>query len=93
MNFLCDHVSWIFLPVKIIIEVSENGTDFVEAASREFETTEFDQDITPVHMEYEFSPVKTSKLKITARSLKKCPEWHRGAGQPSWIFIDEIVVE
>ena len=93
MNFLCDHVSWIFLPFEVIIWASENGTDFVRVASREFETTKFDQDITPVHMEYEFSPVKASKIKITARSLKKCPEWHRGAGQPSWIFIDEIVVE
>lgn len=93
MNFLCDHVSWIFLPAEVIIEASENGTDFATVASRKFETTGFDQDIIPVHMEYVFSPVKTSKLKITALSLKKCPEWHRGAGQPSWIFIDEIVVE
>jgi len=93
MNFLCDHVSWIFLPSEVIIEASENGTDFVTVASRKFETTGFNQDIIPVHMEYEFPPVKASKLKITARSLKKCPEWHRGAGQPSWIFVDEIVVE
>ncbi|MDZ7632911.1 MAG: DUF4838 domain-containing protein [Bacteroidales bacterium] len=93
MNFLCDHVSWIFLPSEVIIEASENGTDFVIVASRKFATTTFDQDIIPVHMDYEFPPVKISKLRITARSLKKCPEWHRGAGQPSWIFIDEIVVE
>jgi hexosaminidase len=44
-------------------------------------------------MEFEFPSVAASKLRITARSLKVCPEWHRGAGQPSWIFIDEIVVE
>lgn len=93
MNFLCDHVSWIFLPSEVTIEASENGTDFNTVASGKYKTTKFDQDITPVHMEYEFSPVNTLKLKITARSLKKCPEWHRGAGQPSWIFIDEIVVE
>jgi len=93
MNFLCDHVSWIFLPAEVIIEASDNGTDFVTVASRKIETTGFNQDIIPVHMELEFPPVKTSKLKITARSLKKCPEWHRGAGQPSWIFVDEIVVE
>jgi len=93
MNFLCDHVSWIFLPSEVIIETSDNGTDFICVAEEKIETNGFDQDITPVYMEYEFPPVKTSKLKITARSLKKCPDWHRGAGQPSWIFIDEIVVE
>jgi hypothetical protein len=93
MNFLCDHVSWIFLPSEVIIETSENGTDWHAVASRKYETTSFNQDIVPVHMEFEFTPEEVSKLKITARSLKRCPEWHRGAGQPSWIFIDEIVVE
>jgi len=93
MNFLCDHVSWIFLPSEVIIETSANGTDYVTAASRKYETTRFNQDIIPVNMEFEFASEKVSKLRITARSLKKCPEWHRGAGQPSWIFIDEIVIE
>jgi len=93
MNFLCDHVSWIFLPSEVIIETSANGTDWHTVASRRYETTRFDQDIIPVNMEFEFAPEEVSKLKITARSLKRCPEWHRGAGQPSWIFIDEIVVE
>lgn len=93
MNFLSDHVSWIFLPAEVTIEISGNGKEFVTVASRKYETTEFDQDIVPVHMEFEFPPVTASKLRITARSLKVCPEWHRGAGQPSWIFIDEIVVE
>ncbi len=93
MNFLSDHVSWIFLPPEVIIEISGNGEEFVTVASRKFETTVFNQDIIPVYIEFEFPPVTASKLRITARSLKVCPEWHRGAGQPSWIFIDEIVVE
>ncbi|MHC1730833.1 MAG: DUF4838 domain-containing protein [Bacteroidales bacterium] len=93
MNFLCDHVSWIFLPSEVIIETSANGTDWHAVASRKYETTRFNQDIVPVNIEFEFAPEEVSKLKITARSLKRCPEWHRGAGQPSWIFTDEIVVE
>jgi len=93
MNFLCDHVSWIFLPSEVIIETSENGTAWHTVASRKYETAGFNQDIVPVHMEFEFEPGEVSKLRVTAKSLKRCPDWHRGAGQPSWIFIDEIVVE
>lgn len=76
-----------------LILAGNNGTNWRAVASRKFETTRFNQDIVPVNMEFEFAPQELSKLRITAKSLKKCPEWHRGAGQPSWIFIDEIVVE
>jgi hypothetical protein len=93
MNFLCDHVSWIFLPTEIKVETSADGVLFDSVAGGRYKTTSFDQDITPVYMEYEFPEVKAGKIRITAKSMKKCPEWHRGAGMPSWIFIDEIVVE
>jgi len=93
MNFLCDHVSWIFLPEEVNIEVSTDGKTFDTVASGKFPTLTFDQDITPVHMEFEFPAVPAQKIRVTAVSMKKCPEWHRGAGMPSWIFCDEIVVE
>jgi hypothetical protein len=32
-------------------------------------------------------------LKVEARSLKTCPDWHIGAGKKCWIFTDEIVVQ
>ncbi len=93
MNFLCDHVSWIFLPEEVKIEVSTDGKTYSTVARRKYPTLSFDQDITPVYMEYEFPPVVARKIRVTAISMKKCPDWHRGAGMPSWIFCDEIVVE
>jgi hypothetical protein len=32
-------------------------------------------------------------VRITASSMKKCPDWHRGSGFSSWIFCDEIIIE
>ncbi len=93
MNFLCDHVSWIFLPEEIKIEVSADGRNFTAVASGRYPTTRFDQDITPVYMHFKIPETVASKIRITAVSLKNCPEWHRGAGMPSWIFCDEILVE
>ncbi len=29
-------------------------------------------------------------LKIVAKPLKKLPSWHPGAGEPAWVFVDEI---
>ena len=31
-------------------------------------------------------------FKIIVRNPKVLPAWHDGAGQPSWIFIDEIIL-
>jgi hypothetical protein len=37
-------------------------------------------------------PVGTSYryYKFTVTNLKKLPSWHRGKGEPAWIFVDEL---
>ncbi len=37
-------------------------------------------------------PLQTRYIKIRANSLKKAPYWHHGAGLPSWIFADEVII-
>jgi arylsulfatase len=32
-------------------------------------------------------------VRVRARNLGRCPEWHPGAGGLAWLFVDEIVVE
>ena len=32
-------------------------------------------------------------MSIQARNIGKCPEWHSGAGEPAWLFADEIIIE
>lgn len=32
-------------------------------------------------------------LKIQADNMDTAPDWHHGAGLPSWIFVDEVIVE
>jgi hypothetical protein len=31
-------------------------------------------------------------IRVRARSVGVCPEWHAGAGGPAWVFADEIRV-
>jgi hypothetical protein len=37
--------------------------------------------------------IRARYIKIIGQSMKKAPVWHHGAGLPSWIFIDEVMVE
>lgn len=93
MNFLRDFVSWIFLPEEVRIELSADGKNYREAAMVRNVITDRRFGVEPVYHSLEFRPEETRFIKVSALSMKKCPLWHRGSGQPSWIFCDEIIVE
>ena len=38
-------------------------------------------------------PQETQYVKVIAKNIGLCPEWHKGAGNKSWIFADEIIIE
>lgn len=38
------------------------------------------------------NPSQWRYIKIKAESLKQAPYWHHGAGLPSWVFADEVIV-
>jgi hexosaminidase len=92
-NFFLDLVSWIFLPLEVRIEVSDNGKDFNTVHTEKIPEPVRNFGQKPVHFSFSFPETRAKFLKITAISHKTCPDWHRGAGQPAWLFIDELVVE
>jgi putative alpha-1,2-mannosidase len=83
---------WIWMPVNIKFEISNNGSDWSEVADIKTDVPvtemkpmikEFRQAITPVNARY---------VRIRAFNFAKIPSWHPGAGGDPWIFIDEIFV-
>jgi hypothetical protein len=93
MNFLRDFVSWIFLPDTVTVELSQNGRKYTEVARITNTLTDRRFGVEPVYHSLDFSPEKARYIRVKAVSMKKCPDWHRGAGNSSWIFCDEIIVE
>ncbi len=93
MNFLKAINSWTFLPLEVVVEGSEDGAHFSELGR--VKTTDTDRGFLVRSIPYvlPFEPVKTRYLRVTATSGKACPDWHRGYGKPSWIFIDELIIE
>jgi hypothetical protein len=92
MNFLKAVESWVFLPEEITIEVSDNNKFFRQVASIQGDNSDQGYLVKSIPYQMEFKQQKARYLKITARSMKTCPDWHRGYGRPSWIFVDEIQV-
>ena len=83
---------WIFNPQSIVLSVSENGKDFTEAASAEYDA-EGENDPNDLK-EYTLNFPETSAryLKVYAEPVASIPAWHPGAGGGAFLFVDEVVV-
>jgi len=92
MNFLKAVNSWVFLPVDIKIEISDDGKNYRLLKAQKGDNSDRSYLVKSVPFKFNFKPVKTRFLRVTALSMKTCPDWHRGFGNPSWIFTDEIIV-
>jgi hypothetical protein len=92
-NFFLDLVSWIFMPLQVKVEISDDNALYRQVYSNDVPEPVRNYGQKPVHCSFEFSETNARYLKFTALSRKTCPDWHRGSGQPCWIFVDELVVE
>lgn len=91
ISFLQNPGSWIFLPETVAYEVSTDGQNFRQIGSFEHKTKEGEAAITIAEDKLEWKG-SGRYVKITAKNVGQCPEWHLGAGEPAWIFTDEIVI-
>ena len=91
-SFLQSQVSWIFLPASVELALSVDGTRFETVGRFEQETG---VDLAQETRDYgaEFDPREARYVRLRAVGAGPCPDWHPGAGEASWLFVDEIVVE
>ena len=91
-DFLYYPLSWIFAPVQVSVEVSNDGKTWKKVGEENYEngTNLIECKIVPFHLN--FPAVKGRYVRVVAKSLLTNPEWHRGVGQPCWIFCDEVQV-
>ncbi|HTK80701.1 MAG TPA: GH92 family glycosyl hydrolase [Bacteroidota bacterium] len=91
LGCLQDNNSWIFFPQRVEFSVSDDGETFRPQGSA-------GNDVSP---KQEGALVKdfgvdcnaTARyVRVHASNMGICPEWHKGAGEPAWLFVDEIVI-
>jgi hypothetical protein len=94
-SYIQDHKSWIFAPSAINVEGSVDGVNYVTLG----------QQILPPAKPTDKNPLrnqvllqldhdkhlKFKYLRYTISNPGKLPEWHLGAGNPTWLFIDELL--
>ena len=93
LGSLSDMGSWIFYPTSVSVAFSQDGKTFSKEATRELGTPTAMEDSGVKDIVVEAGGVEARYVRVTAKSIGRCPSWHPGAGGKAWLFADEIIVE
>jgi hexosaminidase len=91
-TFLLNGPSWIFLPQYVEFALSGDGKNW-HSINEDPTTVAQRQDEPAIHpYSHLFPPTQARYIRVRAKSIGTCPDWHEGKGKPCWMMVDEIVV-
>jgi hypothetical protein len=94
-SYIQDHKSWIFAPSAIQVEGSIDGVNYVTLGQQILppaKPTDKNPLRNQVVLELDHDKhLKFKYLRYTLINPGKLPKWHLGAGNPTWLFIDELL--
>jgi hexosaminidase len=91
-HFLQSMPSWILFPESVSLYTSIDGIQFKLYKVIE---NKFPQNVSETSMQnftFDLSNTATRYIKVIAKKVDKCPEWHEAAGSEAWLFVDEISI-
>ncbi len=91
VRFLEKNNSWIFMPKEVTIEAVgiDGNSKEIFTWEKQAQGSNNPVSIIPLAVATEG---KIKQLRITAKNPGNCPDWHPGAGNEAWLFVDEIVI-
>ncbi len=92
-GFLQKNNSWIFLPQQVEYSLSDDGKNFTVVASIIPDVSPRSPETIVKTLEIRLEGPSARYLRVLAKNIGHCPDWHYGAGGKAWIFVDEIVVD
>jgi hypothetical protein len=97
VSFIRDQKAWIFAPRQITVEASLNGKDYFTIAQQDLPAaTSHDKNPFRDEVLIEIDRDKQLKYKSLCYTISNpglLPYWHLGAGNPTWLFIDELLYD
>jgi len=91
-GFLQDASPWIMMPREVSFSVSTDGQNFVVVGTVKSDIPE--NQMGPTIKDFTVNvDTKARFVKVFAKAFGPLPSWHESAGEPSWLFIDEISIK
>ncbi len=91
-GFLQEQRSWIWMPGEVECAISTDGETWRIMGSVGHDVPERLEGSAIHDFALDLGGVEARYVRIRATNPGSCPEWHPGAGNRSWIFVDEIVI-
>jgi len=85
--------SWIFPPSFIRVLASVDGITYNEIGKLDQQQIDSRVKKGINKIRVKILPAQTRYIKIVATNMGVCPPDHPGAGEPAWLFVDEIILE
>lgn len=92
VGFLQQQSAWIFPPTGFQVAVATDAADYQTVIQTGCAVVSDDVS-RRIELGGCITPVMTQYLRIDVLGLTACPQWHMGAGEPPWIFIDEVIIK
>ena len=93
LDFFSYPLAWIFVPEKVEFFISADSVNWEKIGEQHYKNKEVLAVAQIVKMSTGRFEKKARYVRVFAHSILKNPSWHRGVGEPSWIFTDEILVK
>jgi predicted alpha-1,2-mannosidase len=93
VSFLQDTYSWIFFPKSLEYYISADGNNFTKVYETTVEADKGYSDASIKDFSKNIEEAEARFIKIFAKNIGVCPDWHVSAGGKAWIFVDEISVK
>lgn len=84
--------AWIFRPDSVIYEITTDGIQWKKWATQHATTDEMDSYAGALEWITPIAAKGIMGVRLRAVNAGKCPPTHDAAGEPSWLFCDEIVI-
>lgn len=92
-TYLIDTRSWIFPPKAFSIEVSTDGVNYKKVGKQVLSPLKGDIEKTVKEIVIEIVPTEAKYIRFVVENYGEIPAWHLSPGSPTWMFLDELVVE
>lgn len=95
-NFYQYANSWIFTPKRVTLQVSIDGKEWHEKETQTFSKNDLSNQKSIQTVQFRSNKMLGylgRYIRLIVESIGKVPDGHEAAGQDSWLFIDEIIIQ
>ncbi|MCD4734854.1 MAG: DUF4976 domain-containing protein, partial [Bacteroidales bacterium] len=92
-GFLQNTDAWIFSPDWVEFAVSRDDISYHLIGRKERRIDEKSPKEERISYAVELLNINARYVRIHAKNISHCPQWHKGEGNKAWLFVDEIGIK